>query len=86
MEKENERNQNIRWYDLLICVFCFFIIIAYILFSSGTIINDMQNPLSNALFALFNIISTLFIAYKISIVYESQRNYKHQRRLVSCQA
>lgn len=52
-------------------------IIAYIVFASGIVLKEMQNPLSNGLFAFLNMLATFFIAYRIS--YFSHRN--HQKTL-----
>ncbi|MBW1780997.1 MAG: hypothetical protein JRL30_09690 [Deltaproteobacteria bacterium] len=58
-----------------------FTMIAYIFFSSGIILKEMQNALSNSVFAVLNLLAAFFIAYKISYFSAFQQHLSHQKSL-----
>ena len=56
-------------------------IILYILFSSGVVLPDLANPLSNVLFAILNMIVTIYTSFRISYFSFLRQNEENQKKV-----
>lgn len=76
---KNESLMN--WYDKVVLLLAATVMLIYIWFVSGGFGGELENSLSNALFAVLNILVTVFFAYKISYFSAHSQNLLHQKKL-----
>ena len=70
-----KRERSFRWYDAIILPIAAIIMLAYIAFSSGVFGKEYQNVLSNAVFAILNMVMTIWFMYKISYFVTTSQSY-----------
>ena len=67
-------------YDYILFLGSCVIVILFVLFLSGIFLGELANSLSNVLFAGFNILASIFVAYKISYFgFHSQEKYLQKK-------
>ncbi len=69
------------WYEWILFFGALIVLISGLFFSSGLFFPKWANPLANVLFAVFNLITTGFISYKISYFISKSGNIEQQKKL-----
>ena len=71
----------VKCFDVVVLIFAGLVMISYIFYVGGWLGKEYYNPVSNALYAVLNLLVTVLIAYKISYFSAQGQNIKHQKNI-----